>query len=143
MPAHSSSLYVLFHVPYGTQAGIYTGTLHVSNGAEQVDLAVRLQVWSFGWQRLSVHTGFIVNFKTVGSDALATYAMLEQHGVTPLMPKAAPHVQANGDIAAAAYANELRPYLEQTASTCRSRVCRGWLVSRFLVEVQAGQRRPW
>ncbi len=110
VPAHSSSLYVLFHVPYGTQAGIYTGTLHVSNGAEQVDLAVRLQVWSFGWQRLSVHTGFSVGFNSL-SDPVAAYAMLEQHGVTPLMPKAAPHVQANGDIAAAAYANELRPYL--------------------------------
>jgi hypothetical protein len=111
VPAGSSSLYLLFHVPYGSQAGIYRGTLQVANGSEQVAVPVNLQVWSFGWQRLSVHTGFTVNFKTVGSNALATYAMLEQHGVTPLMPKAAPHVQANGGIGATAFASELRPYL--------------------------------
>ena len=111
VPAGSSSLYVLFHVPYGTQAGTYSGTLQVTNGTEQVAVPVNLQVWSFGWQRLSVHTGFMVNFNAFGKNALAAYAMLEQHGVTPLMPKAAPHVQANGDINATGFANELRPYL--------------------------------
>jgi len=112
VPAGSSSLYVVFHVPYGTPAGIYSGNLHVANGTQGVVIAVRLQVWSFGWQKLSVKTAFMVNFNVLGSLAPATYAMLEQHGVTPLMPKAAPHVAANGAIDAAAYANELRPYLD-------------------------------
>ena len=60
VPSRSSSLYVLFHVPYGTAAGTYSGSLHVVNGAEQVDVPVALKVWSFGWQRLSVHTAFAV-----------------------------------------------------------------------------------
>jgi hypothetical protein len=112
VPAASSSLYVLFHVPYGTPAGMYNGVLHVSNGgSEQVDLPIHLQVWSFGWKRLSVRTAFMVNFNKLGVNPIAAYAMLEEHGVTPLMPKAAPRVTSSGAFSATAYANTLRPYL--------------------------------
>ncbi len=111
VPAHSSSLYVLFHVPYGTAAGTYSGGLHVVYGTQAVDIPVSLQVWGFGWSRLSVRTGFMVNFPTL-ANPIATYTMLEQHGVTPLMPKAAPRVQSSGAINATAYANALRPYLD-------------------------------
>jgi len=109
--AHSSSLYVLFHVPYGTPGGLYSGTLHVVNGAEQVDVPVVLRVWSFGWQRLSVRTGFMVSSKWITGDPLVTYAMLREHGVTPMAPGAYPRTAANGDIKAALYADRLRPYL--------------------------------
>jgi hypothetical protein len=111
VPAHSSSLYVLFHVPYKTAAGTYSGGLHVVYGTQAVDIPVSLQVWGFGWSRLSVRTGFMVNFPTL-ANPIATYTMLEQHGVTPLMPKAAPRVQSSGAINATAYANALRPYLD-------------------------------
>lgn len=110
VPAGSSSLYVLVHVPYETPAGTYTGTLHVANGTQQVDLPVSLKVWSFGWSRLSVRTGFTVNFGGL-TNPIATYTMLEQHGVSPLMPRTAPRVQKDGAIDATAYANTLRPYL--------------------------------
>ena len=54
-------------------------------------LAVHLQVWSFGWQKLSVQTAFMVNFNALGSLAPATAQRdaFEQHGVTPPLPKAA------------------------------------------------------
>jgi hypothetical protein len=109
--AGSSSVYVLVHVPYGTPAGSYTGHLLVANGAEQADVPVQLKVWSFGWQGLSVRTGFMANFRTFSCGPLAAAAMLKEHGVTPLMPKVVPRTAANGDIAAASFAAGLRPYL--------------------------------
>jgi len=110
-PAHSSSLYVLFHVPYGTPAGTYSGGLHVVYGTETVDIPVSLQVWDFGWSRLSVRTGFMVKMPTL-PNPLATYTMLEQHGVSPIMPHAAPRPQSNGEINVAGYTSALRPYLD-------------------------------
>jgi len=111
VPARSSSLYVLFHVPYGTAAGTYTGTLHVTNGSgEQVDLPVSLKVWDFGWSKLSVETAYSANFRTIVNQ-VGTYRMLQQHGVTVLMPKLVPRTSSNGDIKATAYADGLRPYL--------------------------------
>ena len=111
VPAHSSSLYVLFHVPYQTPAGTYSGGLHVVYGTETVDIPVSLKVWDFGWSKLSVQTGFMVNMPSL-TNPIATYTMLEQHGVTPLMPKAAPRVQSSGAINTAGYAKALRPYLD-------------------------------
>ena len=111
VPAGSSSLYVLIHVPYGTTAGTYTGTLCVSNGAEQVDVPVSLQVYGFGWQKLSVRTAFGVGFRTLGGNLVADYKMLEDHGVTAQMPKVVPPTKANGDINAASYERGLEPYL--------------------------------
>ena len=85
----------------------------MSNGAEQVDLAVRLQVWSFGWQKLSVHTAFNVNLHSRSATTRSPPTPCSNSTASPrYMPKASPHVQANGDIGAAAYANELRPYLD-------------------------------
>jgi hypothetical protein len=111
VPAGSSSLYVLFHVPFGTPAGTYAGTMQVTNGGERVDVPLQLRVWSFGWQRLSTRTGFLSNFRTFSCGPLVAAAMLKEHGVTPIMPKVVPRTAANGDIAAASYANALRPYL--------------------------------
>ncbi len=111
VPARSSSLYVLFHVPYGTTAGTYTGTLHVVNGGgEQVDLPVSLKVWDFGWSKLSVSTAFSANFRTIVNQ-VGTYRMLQQHGVTVLMPKVVPKTSSNGAINATSYAGALRPFL--------------------------------
>ena len=96
MPAHSSSLYVLLHVPYtadNANAGTYSGTLEVTNGIEKVDLSVALKVWDFGWPRLSTRTAFQVNFNNLGGNQVDDYAFLQQHGVTPLMPRATPKVE--------------------------------------------------
>ncbi len=115
VPAHSSSLYVLLHVPYDSSysaAGTYAGTLQVSNGAEKVDIRVGLKVWDFGWQRLSVHTLFGVYFNKLGGNLVDDYAMLQEHGVTAQMPKAAPRVSASGAVNAAAYVARLHPYLD-------------------------------
>ena len=65
MPAATAALYVLVHVPYGTGAGAATATLRVDNGAETVDLPVRLRVWDFGWRRLSTHTAFSLSTKAI------------------------------------------------------------------------------
>jgi hypothetical protein len=110
-PRGSSSLYVLFHAPYQTPAGEYRGTLQVENGSEAVAIAVRLHVHEFGWQRLSVRTGFSVNFQNLDGDVGGLYAMLLEHGVTPMMPKAVPPVSANGDIGAQTYAERLQRWL--------------------------------
>ena len=111
VPAGSSSLYILFHVPYGTAAGDYQGTLHVWNGAEQVDVPVTLTVYSFGWQKLSVRTAFSVNFNKIGGNLVADYKMLAEHGVTPQMPKIVPRTTASGAISATRYGDALEPYL--------------------------------
>ena len=110
VPAQSSSLYVLFHVPYGTPAGIYSGSLLAANGAETVTLPVTLRVWSFGWQRLSVQAAFMTEFRRLGSPATAT-EMLLAHGVTPLMPPVAPAVAPDGSFNEARYLAKLSPYL--------------------------------
>ncbi len=111
MPAGSSSLYLLFHVPYGTAAGVYQGTLHVWNGAEQVDVPVSLTVYGFGWQKLSVRTAFSVNFNKIGGNLVADYKMLAEHGVTPQMPKVVPRTTSSGAISATPYGDALEPYL--------------------------------
>jgi Glycoside hydrolase 123, catalytic domain len=114
VPAHSSSVYVLFHVPYGTPAGTYLGSLHVKNGGEQADLPVQLRVWDFGWQRLSVRTGFAVKSTQVGPNPIGFYRMLMEHGITAVMPKVVPATSSNGAIQADRYANKLSPYLDDT-----------------------------
>ena len=127
VPAYSSSLYVLFHVPYGTAAGIYGGTLHVTNGDESTDLAVSLQVWSFGWQRLSTHTAFMTNMRDLQTSLQGSgmrwsgkqrqtvvtnfYRMMQQHGLTPLMPNVVPNTAADGSFNAGAYQAAIAPYL--------------------------------
>jgi hypothetical protein len=123
MPARTAALYVLVHVPYGTKPGAATATLRVDNGAESVDLPVRLRVWDFGWTRLSTHTAFSlstnaikeslrgsVGFSGARKDRLFTaYAtMLLQHGVTPMPPNALPSTRGTFD--AAGYAADLAPY---------------------------------
>jgi len=111
VPARSSSLYVLFHVPYGTAGGTYSGTLHVVNGTQKLDLPVTLRVWDFGWQKLSVRTGFMVDFNDLRCDPTVAYRMLLQHGVSPLMPKVTAKTTAGGSVDQARYASKLEPYL--------------------------------
>ena len=65
MPARTAALYVLVHVPYGAKPGAATATLRVENGAESVDLPVRLRVWDFGWKRLSTHTAFALSTNAI------------------------------------------------------------------------------
>jgi hypothetical protein len=115
VPAHSSSLYVLFHAPYDSSysaAGTYSGTLEVTNGIEKVDLSVALNVWDFGWPRLSTRTAFQVNFNNLGGNQVDDYAFLQEHGVTPLMPRATPKVDSSGDITPTGYIARLHPYLD-------------------------------
>ena len=115
VPAHSSSLYVLLHVPYTSDnayTGTYSGTLEVTNGIEKVDLSVALKVWDFGWPRLSTRTAFQVNFNNLGGNQVDDYAFLQQHGVTPLMPRATPKVDSSGDITPTGYIARLHPYLD-------------------------------
>ncbi len=115
VPAHSSSLYVLLHVPYTADneyAGNYSGTLEVTNGLEKVDLSVALKVWDFGWPRLSTRTAFQVNFNNLGGNQVDDYAFLQEHGVTPLMVRATPKVSSSGDITPTGYIARLHPYLD-------------------------------
>jgi hypothetical protein len=116
VPAHSSSLYVLLHVPYDSScsaAGTYAGTLQVTNGTEKVYLSVSLKVWDFGWPRLSTRTAFQVNFNDLGGNLVNDYAMLQEHGVTPLMPRAVPPVTSSGAFKTTThYLATLRPYLD-------------------------------
>jgi len=111
VPAKSSSLYVLFHVPYGTTGGAYAGTLHVVNGAEQVDLPVQLTVRDFGWQKLSVHTSFGVAFNDLGSNVTGAYRMLLEHGVCPQMPKLTAAPTSSGGVDRTKYASKLQTWL--------------------------------
>jgi hypothetical protein len=124
MPAKTAALYVLVHVPYGTKAGAYAGTLHVQNGAEAADLGVRLRVWDFGWKRLSTHTAFSLSTNAIkeslrgsrGFSAktkehlLTAYStMLLQHGVTPMPPPATPRLSGDS-IDETQYAADLAPW---------------------------------
>ncbi len=126
-PARSSSLYVLFHVPYGTPAGTYRGTLRIGNGSETVDLPVSLRVWGFGWRSLSTQSAFVVNLRNVmtsikGSGVPWTrtsrriiftnfYRMMRQHGVTPMMVNAMPSVSASGRFNEGRYYEDVAPFL--------------------------------
>jgi hypothetical protein len=123
----SSSLYVLFHVPLHTSPGSYTGTLRVRNGDEVVDLPVSLRVWSFGWQRLSTPTAFVLSVNNLGKSIAGSgvkfkgrnrqrivqgaFKMLKEHGVTPFMIDALPKVKKDGSFDAAAYRKAVLPYL--------------------------------
>ena len=127
VPSYSSSLYVFFHVPYGTAAGTYAGTLHVTNGDESADLPVSLHVWSFGWQRLSTHTAFMTNMRDLQTSLQGSglkwsgqqrrtvvtnfYRMMQQHGLTPMMPNVLPTTAADGSFDASAYQAAIAPYL--------------------------------
>jgi hypothetical protein len=127
VPGHSSSLYVLFHVPFGTPAGTYRGTLQLANGGEAVDLPVSLHVWAFGWRRLSTHTAFLVNLrnvmtsaqragvpwtrKNVGTIFTSFYRMMQQHGLTPMMPNVLPRVSSNGSFDEGRYLEDVAPFL--------------------------------
>jgi hypothetical protein len=71
-------------------------------------------VWDFGWPRLSTRTAFQVNFNNLGGNLVQDYAMLQEHGVTPLMPRAAPPVTSSGALKTTThYVATLRPYLDQ------------------------------
>jgi len=124
MPAQTADLYVLVHVPYGTEPGAVTATLRVENGAESADIPVRLRVWDFGWKRVSTHTAFSLSMNAIKEslrgqvgftgkrkNALYTaYAtMLLQHGVTPMPPNALPSVRG-GAVDTDAYAAALKPW---------------------------------
>ena len=127
VPSYSSSLYVLFHVPYGTVAGTYYGTLHLINGEETTDLPVSLRVWSFGWQRLSTHTAFMTNMRDLqtslqgsglrwsGKDRQTVvtnfYRMMQQHGLTPMMPNVVPTTFDDGSFNESRYLAAIAPYL--------------------------------
>ncbi len=124
VPSGTSALYLLVHVPYGTEAGTYRASLRVENGAESVSLPLRLRVYDFGWKRLSTRSAFKLNTVAIkdslrGSvgftgkrkkQLLTAYsAMLLAHGVTPMPPPAAPRL-AGGSIDAARYAADLAPW---------------------------------
>lgn len=127
VPSYSSSLYVLFHVPYGTPAGTYYGTLHLVNGDETADLPVSLDVWSFGWQRLSTHTAFMTNMRDLQTSLQGSglrwsgkarqtvvtnfYRMMQQHGLTPLMPNVVPTTSEDGSFNESQYQAAISPYL--------------------------------
>jgi hypothetical protein len=118
---------VLFHVPYGTAAGTYYGTLHLINGDETADLPVSLRVWSFGWQRLSTHTAFMTNMRDLqtslqgsglrwsGKDRQTVvtnfYRMMQQHGLTPMMPNVVPTTSDDGSFDESHYLAAIAPYL--------------------------------
>jgi len=127
VPGGSSSLYVLFHVPYGTRAGTYTGALQVTNGSESVNLDVTLRVWGFGWKKLSTRTAFVVNLRNLSATAKKAdvpwssanaqtiltnfYTMMQQHGVTPMMPNVMPNVTSSGSFSESRYYAAISPYL--------------------------------
>ena len=131
VPAGSSTVYVLVHVPYGTPPGTRTGTLHVTNGSETLDVPVALRVWDLGWQRLSTHTGFSVNVNAVHASIAgsgvkwnkasaqrilaAFYRMMQEHGVTPLMPNTLPPgVTADGRFDQNGFARDLSYYFVES-----------------------------
>ena len=114
-------------VPKDAKAGTYAGTLHVTNGDESADLPVSLHVWSFGWQRLSTHTAFMTNMRDLQTSLQGSglkwsgqqrrtvvtnfYRMMQQHGLTPMMPNVLPTTAADGSFDASAYQAAIAPYL--------------------------------
>ena len=128
VPGFTTSFYLLTHVPSGTPAGDYGATLVVQNGAETVQVPFRLHVWGFGWAQLSTRTGFGLDEKALRRSVegsalhwtnraqrnrllLNTYAMLAQHGISPLGPLGTPPTSPDGTFDAAKYASTLAPYL--------------------------------
>jgi hypothetical protein len=128
-PDFTTSFYLLTHVPQGTPEGLHSATLVVQNGLEVVQVPFVLQVWPFGWQQLSTRTGFNLNAnhikRSLVGSALdwndtaartrvlqATYAMLEDHGISSLSPLEDIKPAADGSFDAAALAATLAPYLD-------------------------------
>ncbi len=127
IPASTTPFYLLTYVPANTPAGIYTGTLHVVNGSETVDLPMTLQVWGFNI-KISADTAFAVSAKAVGRsiqgsgvsfegqhrrDIMKAFIqMMSQHGISPTVPDAWPHVTSSGSFSASNYVKQAAPILD-------------------------------
>lgn len=61
VPSSTTSFYVLVHVPRGTPAGDYTGTIEVTEGSTITPVAVRLHVYGFDLPKERVPALFGLN----------------------------------------------------------------------------------
>jgi hypothetical protein len=100
VPAAATAFYVLVHVPTGTPAGDYSGSLQVSENDDVTIVPVNLHVWAFNLPADRVSTVFPISAGHV-RDSLrgsipwtylnqkrvydAYYAMFAQHGISPAM----------------------------------------------------------
>ena len=100
VPAYATAFYVLVHVPAGTVAGDYVGSLLVSEDGQVTTVPVTLHVWAFSLPADRVATCFPISLGHV-RDSLhgaipwtyqnqkrvfdAYYAMFAQHGIAPAM----------------------------------------------------------
>jgi hypothetical protein len=94
----STSFFVLLHVPQDTAAGTYTGAIDVAEPGGVTSVPVSVQVFSFGWARLSMHTSLRLNTNVIGKSLRGAlpwnnatqsivlpkyYLFWAQHGVSP------------------------------------------------------------
>ena len=100
VPADATAFYILVHVPTGTPAGDYSGTLLVTEDDQVTPVPVSLHVWAFSLPADRVATVFPISLGHVRDSVKsaipwtyqnqkrvfdAYYAMFAQHGISPAM----------------------------------------------------------
>jgi hypothetical protein len=129
-PGPTTPFYVLVHVPLGTPAGTYTGTLEVEeDGSLTASVPFSLRVWDFGWSRISTRSAFAMsqdnlkrslprNFTFDGQNKAEVlrnfYTMMKQHGISPTVVHYLPKVTDSGNAAEGDWADKVAPFLDET-----------------------------
>lgn len=127
VPRQTTPFYVLFHVPYGTPEGEYSGVISVDEAGTVTPVAVHVHVWPFGWQKLSLSATTDLNIvslraslgskvkwsNAIGNTLLAhTYGMFADHGIEPGWLPSAPRVNTTtGHADWQSYIDSVTPYV--------------------------------
>jgi hypothetical protein len=123
----TTSFYVLFHVPYGTTAGTYNGTINVTDAGVVFAVPVHLRVWGFGWKQLGMRSSLTISANNV-RDSLAGvltwnatnrqrvmynyYKLFSDYGLSPGPLSEVPSTNVNTGAAGwGSYVNTVTPYL--------------------------------
>jgi hypothetical protein len=125
--ATSTSFFVLVHIPNGTSAGTYSGAIDVTEPGGTTSVPVSVQVFSFGWDRLSMHTSLGLNplnikkslrgalpWNDATENALLAkyYKFWAEHGVSPTILQPLPTHSSSGSAPTNDLADGLSPWLD-------------------------------
>ena len=127
IPATSTSFFLIVHVPLGTTAGTYAGTIDVTEPGGVTAVPVSVQVFSFGWNQLSMHTSLRITTGDIQRSLRGAlpwtgatermllakyYKFFAEHGVSPTVLVPLPSVSSSGDAPTNDLADGLSPWLD-------------------------------